>query len=339
MKTNKFRILFAVMAMLSLTVLFSCDDDTNKGGAPEIENVSLAKNDSLVEFGFADNMYIIRGKNFTGTRKIYFNDVDTYFNATLVTDNVILVTIDRNTPYENVPSELKVETPGGTDTYSFRVLPPAPAIVSFNPINAAAGEQFTIYGSYFLEPKVSVGGVEATVVSSTLTQIVAVMPPGSDRKYVKVTTDSGSNTWMVSAVGTAIYDDAFYAPWNFESWNNHTYETDFAKAFQGTSFIKKTIPGWDNIQGNWGWQENMSQYTGIHFAVRSEDVGNLIWIFNGTGWSMNSHSFATGPIWTDVKITWEEMGGIPAAMQNLSFQENTGKTHVYYFDNIGFTVD
>ena len=85
MKTNKFRILFAVLAIMSLTVLFSCDDDNNSaGGTPTIESVSLAKNDSLVEFGFADNMYIIRGNNFSGTKKIYFNDLDTYFNATLV---------------------------------------------------------------------------------------------------------------------------------------------------------------------------------------------------------------------------------------------------------------
>lgn len=341
MKTKKFSILFALLAMLCCTVLFSCDDDSTSGGAPEIENVSLAKNDSLVAFGFADNMYIIRGKNFTDTRKIYFNDVDTYFNATLVTDNIIFVTINRTTPYENASDELKVVTPGGTAVYNFRVLPPAPAISSFTPINAAEGQQFTIYGSYFLNPQVSVGGTTATVVSSTLTEIVAIMPPGSDRKYVKVTTDSGSSTWNVSAVGTAIYDDAFYAPYTIESWNNHEYVTSAADAFQGVTFIKKNIPGWDNIQGNWVWDESASQYTGIHFAVKSDTDGKLEIIFNGNWSNISTRVFTTTSTWKDVKLTWADLGltGPPAAIQNITFKESSGATHVYSFDNIGFTID
>nr|WP_322623487.1 IPT/TIG domain-containing protein [uncultured Flavobacterium sp.] len=342
MKTNKFRILFAVLAIMSLTVLFSCDDDNNSaGGTPTIESVSLAKNDSLVEFGFADNMYIIRGNNFSGTKKIYFNDLDTYFNATLVTNNTILVTINRNTPYENVSSELKVVTPGGEAVYSFRVLPPAPAITSFNPINAAEGEQFTIYGSYFLEPSVSVGGVNATVVSSTLTQIVAVMPAGSNRKFVKVTTDSGSNIWNVSPVGTAIYDDAFYSPWTIDPSSNHEFVTNPADAFQGTTFFKKSIPGWDNIGMNWVWDERSAQATGIHFAVKSDAAGKLEVIFNGDWSTITTRQFTTTTNWTDVRLTWADLGlsGAPAALQNITFKESSGATHVYSFDNIGFTID
>lgn len=339
MKNNKFKFLFGLLAMFAVTLFISCNDDNNSGGAPEIENVSLAQNDSLVEYGFADNMYIIRGKGFITTQKIYFNETDTYFNSTLVTDDVILVTIDRDTPYENVTDELKVVTKYGTATYHFPVAPPAPAVTSFNPVNAAEGEQFTIYGSYFLDPVVTVGGVQAQIVSSSLTEIVAVMPAGSANKYVKVETISGESEWDISAVGTAIYDDVFYDPWTIEAWNNHVFVTDQSKAFQGTTFFKKDIEGWGNIQSNWGWQEGMSAYTGIHFAVRSDDDGKLVWIFNGSGWGDATHTINTGTQWTDVRITWDQMGGVPAAMQNISFQEFTGGNHTYYFDNFGFTVD
>lgn len=340
MKLFNIKAVFALVAITALSVFVSCsDDDSASGGAPVIDSVSLAQNDSLVEYGFADNMYIVRGKGFTNTQKIYFNETDTYFNATFVTDEVILVTIDRDTPYENASDELKVVTPKGTAVYHFVVAPPAPSVKSFNPVNAAEGEQFTIYGSYFLDPVVTVGGVEAEIVSSTLTQIVAVMPAGSDGKYVTVSTLSGDSEWSTTAVGSALYDDAYYNGFLYEDWNNQVYITNEEEAYQGTTFIKKAISGWDNIQSNWGYDESVSQYTGIHFAVRSDDVGKLVWIFNGNGWGDATHAIITGPEWVDVRISWEDMGGMPAAMQNISFQEFTGTAHNYYFDNFGYTVD
>lgn len=340
MKTfNVKNILGALSAMAVILFAASCssDDDSSGGAAPVIESVSLAENDSLVEQGYADNMYIIRGNNFTGTRKIYFNETDTYFNSTFVTDNVILVTIDRNTPYADTVDELRVVTTGGEAVYSFIVAPPAPEVTSFNPVNAAEGEEFTIYGSYFLDPVVMVGGVEAEVVSSTLTEIVAIMPAGSQYKRVSVETISGDSEWG-TAVGTAIYDDVFYAPWDIEAWNNHEYVTNQAEAAQGTTFIKKEISGWDNIQGNWGWDDQLSQYTGIHFSLRSDDDGKLVLIFNGANWGDENFAVETGTQWTEYSFTWEELGGMPEALQNISFQEFTGNTHNYYFDNIGFTV-
>jgi hypothetical protein len=208
---------------------------------------------------------------------------------------------------------------------------------SFQPVNAPDGSQITIYGSFFLDPVVTIGGVEAEIVSSTLTQIVAIVPPGSNHKYVTVSTISGESEWG-TAIGTAIYDDAFYAPWDIEAWNNHEYVVDQEKAYQGTTFIKKTINGWDNIQGNWAWNDQLSQYTGIHFWVRSDDAGKLVFVFNGSGWGDATKAITTGPEWTEFRYTWAELGN-PAALQNLTFQEFTGAAHNYYFDNFGYTVD
>ncbi|SFQ56629.1 IPT/TIG domain-containing protein [Flavobacterium akiainvivens] len=338
MKTFNIKAVFAVLALAVVSLFVSCsDDDGASGGAPVINSVSLAQNDSLVEYGYANNMYIIRGKGFTNTQKIYFNETDTYFNSTLVTDEVILVTIDRNTPYENTTEELKVVTPGGTATYHFVVAPPAPAVTSFQPVNAADGAEITIYGSFFLDPVVTIGGVEAEIVSSTLTKIVAVVPAGSNHKYVTVTTISGESEWG-TAIGTAIYDDAFYAPWDIESWNNHEYVTDQEKAYQGTTFIKKEMSGWGNLQGNWAWNDQLSQYTGIHFWVRSDDAAKLQLIFNGSWDDNTAWQFTTSDQWQEVRFTWAQLGS-PAALQNISFKEFTGATHNYYFDNFGYTID
>lgn len=317
----------------------SSEDDSGSGTPPVIEKVSSAADPELtaITVGYAANIYVIHGSGFATTQKIYFNDTDTYFNQTLVTDTDIFVTIDKDTPYANASNKLKIVTANGEAEFDFVVAPPAPELHSFQPVNAADGEQVTLYGNFFLDPVVTVGGTQATIVSSSLTEIIAVLPPNSQYKKITVTTISGDSEWG-TAVGTAIYDDAFYAPWTIESWNNHEYVTDATKAYQGTTFIKKVIPGWDNIQGNWAWDDQISQYTGIHFFLRSDDPGKLVWIVNGTGWGMDSHAIVTTTEWQEVRLTWEQMGN-PAALQNLSFQEFTGSSHNYYLDNIGYTVD
>ncbi|UMY65410.1 MULTISPECIES: IPT/TIG domain-containing protein [unclassified Flavobacterium] len=336
MKTFVYFLLAGSMAMVGT----SCSSDSEgSGGAPMIESVAAAADANLepVTVGYAANMYVIHGSGFATTQKIYFNDTDTYFNPVLVTDTDIFVTIDRDTPYADVSNKLRVVTKNGEAEFDFVVAPPAPGVHSFNPINAADGQEITIYGSYFLNPVVMVGNNQAQVVSSTLTEIHAILPAGSQNKKVTVTTISGSAEYG-TAVGTAIYDDVFYSPWNIESWNNHEYVTNFAQAAQGTTFIKKSIEGWGNIQGNWNWNDQLSNYTGIHFFLRSDDAGKLVWIVNGNGWGNADHAITTSKDWKEVRLTWAQLGN-PAALQNISFQEFTGSTHNYYIDNIGFTVD
>lgn len=333
----------SVLTAVAALALGSCSQEEDRqsfaNAAPEIDNVIIADTLEIIPttIGYANNMYIIQGKALGTTQKVYFNDTESYFNPALGTDNAVFVTIDRNTPYENAPNKLRLETLYGTVEYDFVVAPPAPDVHSFNPINVADGGEITIYGTFFLDPVVTVGGVEADIVSSSLTEIRAILPAGSQLKKVKVTTISGSSEYG-TAVGTAIFDDAFYAPWDIESWNNHEYVTNHALAAQGNVYIKKSIPGWDNLQGNWGWNDQLSEYTGIHFFVRSDDEGKLVWIVNGNGWGDESHAIITTPQWQEVRLSWADLGN-PAALQNISFQEFTGSTHVYYFDNFGFTVD
>jgi len=338
MKNFKFKLLILVF---SLAIITSCsNDDTNNGKNPPIINsVSPADDPDLqpVTQGYANNMYVIQGSGFSSAQKIYFNDVDTYFNPTLVTDNSIFVTIDVDTPYEGGSNKLIVVTKNGRAEYDFIVAPPAPVVQGFQPVNALEGEEVTIYGNYFLDPVITFDGIPATIISSSLTELVVVMPANAQHKYVEVETISGSTSWG-TAVGTAIYDDNFYAPWTIESWNNHEYITDLSAAFQGTTFIKKEIAGWDNIQGNWDYDDQISEYTGIKFAVRSDTPGRLVLIFNGNNWGNTDFAVNTTTEWTEFKFTWDQLNN-PAAVQNISFQEFTGETRNYYFDNITYTID
>ena len=308
-KQNLIKPLMLVFMFVSL--LSSCSDeeenDMVSSGPPVIESVSRAEAGDLtpITIGYANNMYIIQGSGFASVEKIYFNDTDTYFNPALVTDNTIFVTIDQNTPYENASSILKVVTANGTVTYQFVVAPPAPQVTrGFQPVNANEGDQVTIYGNFFLDPIVTFGSIEATIVSNTLTEIVAIIPAGAQNKYLTVTTISGESS-----------------------------------AYQGETFIHKEISGWDNIQSEWIWDDQISAYTGVRFAVKSDTPGTLIFLFNGNYWGDETRAFDTTTEWQVISYSWEELGGMPDGVQNISFQEFSGESHNYYFDDFSYTVD
>lgn len=96
------------------------------------------------------------------------------------------------------------------------------------------GETFKIYGKYFLNPGSKVGTATATIVSSTLTEIVATMPANANDKYVSVTTISGTST-AAQAVGSALsMMTKFKVMQVLLTWSGTPIVTDFADdTFQG----------------------------------------------------------------------------------------------------------
>jgi hypothetical protein len=354
MKNIKFKVFsFVLLAVMSLSIFSSCSDDDNNGASnnpPTIEKVSYSTNEdgtpsdlASITMGKANVTYIIHGTGFKTLKKVYFNDTETSFNPTLVTDTHIFVTININTPYQNQSEKLRVITQYGEAIYDFVVAPPDPVVHSFNPINAPDGGEITIYGNFFLDPIVNVGtDATATVVSSTLTEIHAILPPGSQYKKISVTTISGTTPYG-TAIGTGIFDDAFYSPWDIESWNNHEFITDITKSAQGTTFIKKVMGPWDNIQGNWPWVDQLTAFTGIKFHIRSEVPGTMKFCFNGD-WS-EKHMIATTTTWKEVRFTWADLEN-PTALQNLFTFQNMSKNNAgdgiantIYLDNYSYTVD
>ncbi len=346
------RSFIAIASLFLIGFFTSCSNNDNSSGATTTTIVSVnralnkptdgspAEIDVPTEIGYPNNTYFIKGTGFSTLQKIYFNGVESYFNPTMVTDNVIVVTIDQDTPYENVSSELKIVTKNGTVVYHFVIAPPAPVLTrGFTPVNAAEGSEMTIYGNFFLDPVVTFGTIPATVISSSLTEIKVKVPAGADKNYVTVKTISGTTTTSY-AVGTAIYDDMSYYGLDFPSWNNHTYETD-GTADQGLTHIKKRMDAWGNLQGNWSWFDQLAPYSGIRIAVKAEVPGTLKFIFNGDWSERNLLTVTTG--WNTFIIPWSELGDANH-VQNISFQnmskdaEGNGIANTFYIDNIGFVL-
>lgn len=340
---TKYLLSFLMMASIFVSVLSSCDDNSTDSGSasgPKIESVSLAEEGDLtpVTQGYANNMYILQGTGFSNLQKVYFNGVDTYFNPTLVTDTAIFVTIDINTPYENASNELTIITGTGTFTYTFVVAPPAPQISSYNSINALAGEVITVYGDFFLNPVVTFGTTPATVVSSTLKEIKVTVPAGSDKKYLTVSTISGSAT-ATQSIGSAAYDDAQQGLTGQWDWGPFPRDLFFTEdVYQGKICLKMGFNGWGGYEMAYDGRD-ISAYKSFRIALKGAKDGSLKLVFNGDqgGWSYQIIMPLTTQ-WTVVEVPFSTIGN-PTQFNKLTFQEsgNFGG-NVILMDDFGFVL-
>ncbi|GLB51288.1 hypothetical protein NBRC110019_03270 [Neptunitalea chrysea] len=320
------------------TIITSCNNDDDDFTNPEINSISLASNDSAVVSGYKQNMYIVRGKGFSGVQNIYFNDVDTYFNPTYVTDEVIFVTIDESTPYDYSPESIRIITNGGEAEYSFDVLQPSPTITSFTPNVGSAGVEVTIFGEVFnnLE-SVYFGDAEATIVSFSDTEIVVNAPDIVDPVQITVTTSAGSvvSEDFFGGLSYYIYDDALNSDW----WSGGWGETnDFANTehVNGGSYALKTqINGWSAFQvGNGGASIDASDYSVLQFDVYAESDGNILVSMN-YDYSTNVQvmSLTAGQWYT---LTFSLADFNVSDIQAFAIQEFSGSGNTLYIDNLGF---
>ncbi|SHH38880.1 hypothetical protein [Flavobacterium defluvii] len=352
MKNIKIVSLAACMAwMLSLMLFTSCSNDDNNGseaysGPPVIESVSPSgynedgsmKPLTPVTVGDPKNYYVIHGKGLLSTTKIYFNDYDTYFRPTFVTDTDIIVLIDENTPYANASNKLKVVTKSGTALFDFTVAPPVPTFSGFNFINCAEGDQVTIKGKYFLNPVVTLAKtatlpeVPVTVVSSTLEEIVIKVPANADKRYLAVTNISGTAV-SKEAIGTALYDDKLYGMQWGGPWAGKGVDFEYdGDSYQGEKSWKWEFGQWDG--GNWGFNVDMTPYKAIRMAVKGSKNGQVNFSVNGGP----NYVIPVTTAWVYMEIPLNKLGD-PTSVTMLTFQEsNNDGGNTVLFDDIGFVL-
>ncbi|OXG08393.1 hypothetical protein BC749_104227 [Flavobacterium araucananum] len=350
MKNIKIVSLTACMAwMLSLMFFASCSNDDGASaytGAPVIESVSRSGYDldgkilpsTPVTIGDPKNYYIIHGKGLLSTTKVYFNDFDTYFRPTFVTDTDIIVLIDENTPFADASNQLKVVTGSGTATFDFKVAPPVPTFSSFNFINCAEGDEVTIKGKYFLDPIVTLAktatepAVPVTVISSTLEQIVVKIPANAKYRNLAVTNISGTAT-SLEAIGTALYDDKMYGMQWGGPWSGKGINFDFdGDAYQGEKSWQWTFGPWDG--GNFGFDYDLSPYKAMRIAVKGSKNGQVNFNINDGP----NYVIPVTTTWVYLEIPLSKLGN-PTSVTKLTFQEsNNDGGNTVLFDDLGFVL-
>lgn len=340
---------YFIFLLAVLLVWTACRNDDNEKistSAPTIEFVAASvdqngqpTNLSSINVGYANNTYVIRGTGFATLQHIYFNDYESSFNPNLVTDTNIIVTINQSTPYANVNNKLKLVTKYGTVEYDFTVAPPAPIVDGFQAINAADGDNIIIKGNYFVNPIVKVGETQATISASSLTQITAKLPAGSQGKKVSVTTLSGTATYT-SQVGTSIYDDIFIGSVSNSTWAGDNYNIAYAddpkNIKQGDKAIKWEAKGWSAFQVD-NSPNIPSNAKGIRFYLKGDKAGT------GTLNLILNYSWGTVPVkdinntYTYYEIPWSEFGltSAPSTI-NIVFRNFSGDAFNVYIDDLGY---
>lgn len=339
-----------MILMLSLILFSSCSNDdsasSSAGGAPVIESVMPSGYFAdgtlkpLVPVTLVDpkNYYVIHGKGFLGTTKVYFNDFDTYFRTTFVTDTDIIILVDEATPFANASNQLKVVTDKGTAVFNITVAPPVPTFSGYNFINSAAGDLVTIKGKYFLNPIVNLTktdtqpAVPVTVVSSTLEQVVVKIPANADHRYLSVSNISGTAV-SKEAIGTALYDDQLYGMQWGGPWSGKGVNFDFGgDSYQGEKSWKWDFAQWDG--GNWGFNVDMTPYKSLRMAIKGSKNGQVNFSVNGGP----NYVLPVTTTWVYLEIPLSKLGN-PASVTMLTFQEsNSDGGNIVLFDDIGFVL-
>jgi len=357
MKNIKIVTLTACIAlMLSLMFFSSCSNDDSSGGsgaALVIESVMRTGYDENkvifpidpVTIGIPKNYYIIHGKGLLSTQKVYFNDYDTYFRPTYVTDTDIVIMIDGNTPYADSSNKIKLVTKKGTVLYDFIIAPPLPIIDWFNAMNGAEGDQITIMGNYFIAPIVTLAKTETlpevpvTIVSSTMNEIVIKIPENANYRSISVTNASGTAT-SASAIGSSIYDDKFYAAYSQGGWgidNVNLVNTTASEVAQGAKAIKYDISAWSGLQLDFSDGIPVpAGAVGLRFQMKASTPGAIGMIINQGNWG-SPVPFSLNGKYAEYVIKWADLGlaAAPASITSIVFFNNaTASTQ--YVDDIGF---
>jgi hypothetical protein len=350
MKNLKIVSLAACLALIISLLLFtSCSNDDNadaSSGGPVIESVmpsgynldGTLKPLEPVTLVDPKNYYVIHGKGLLGTTKVYFNDFDTYFRPTFVTDTDIIVLVDEATPFTNASNKLKVVTKNGTAEFDLMVAPPVPTFSGFNYINCAEGDEVIIKGKYFLDPIVTLSAtptqpaVPVEVISSTLEQVVVKIPANADHRYLAVTNISGTAV-SKEAIGTALYDDKLYGMQWGGPWAGKGVNFDFGgDSYQGEKSWQWEFAGWDG--GNWGFNFDMTPYKAFRIAVKGAKNGQVNFNLNGGP----NYVIPVTTSWVYMEIPLDKLGN-PSSVTMITFQEsNNDGGNTVLFDDLGFVL-
>jgi hypothetical protein len=202
-------LLPALLFSAATGVLFFASSCQEEIGPPVITNVRTpdpATADSSVLKAFPGDYIVIQGENFIGLAHVYLNDYDAHFNPIYVTNTNIILQIPSAIPLKGsdptVSNEIRVVTPQGEASYSFKFLSPRPVInFLFFDVPADVDTLIKIYGSNFYEVLrvvFSVNEQEIEVPEFNITNYRIIdfpLPEGAQHNgKVMVITESGSDT-------------------------------------------------------------------------------------------------------------------------------------------------
>ena len=236
----------------------------------QIRNYAPKPGDSLVNTIGPGQWVVISGSNLKGALQIYFDGTQSSFNDALFSDTSAVVLIPSVIAFPLVATgdlnTIRYVTTHGETTFSFKIAPPAPTIISISNENANPGDSVRIYGlNFFFIQNVTYAGTAITHYSGADdgTYIAFIVPPAlSQGGIVSVTTGSGtaSTKYNVNDVETGVLN-------NFDDINNYSW---------GASDITNDVTLCPGGRGNYG-----------RLNVTNVGAYDYAWYNGGRGMNMN----------------------------------------------------
>ena len=202
MKTNNiFKGLCLALAACASLAVTSCKDEPDayeiQGGKPTINfirPVSVEAKDSIITAASMRSTVCVVGENLRSVTALFFNDQPAVLNTSYMTDHTLIVTVPNEIPDLVTDKIYFVTQSKDTVAYDFHVIIPAPVVSSMSNEWAAAGEEVTIVGDYFLDYEdypltVHIGDFtlpRSAIKSITKNRITFVMPEGVPHEKVSV---------------------------------------------------------------------------------------------------------------------------------------------------------
>ena len=158
MNNKIFKGLTATLVACAMMGTTACEDEPDKyeiaSGRPTvnyIRPVALASSDSLLTEASMGTTLCLVGDNLRSITAMMFNDQPAVLNTSYMTDHTLIVTVPNEIPGSVTDKIYMVNNSQDTVTYDFHVVIPGPVVTAMSNEWAAAGEEVTIKGDYFLD--------------------------------------------------------------------------------------------------------------------------------------------------------------------------------------------
>lgn len=335
---NNIKKLVNLFAAIAIFMVVGCENNDSLSDRVSITEVKPIEQ-------YQGDIATLQGKGLDKVNYVFVGAIDAPFTyaagvisfkvpgATLPGKNIITLVIGDK---DRVTSEINV------------LVRPVPTISVITPSAAAAGETVTIYGTNLNNsPSIKVGGVAATVVSSTASKLVFTVPVVANNKVA-------SPIELTTTFGTVASTSTFYASKNlilnselelgagdnFTNWGKwNGGSAMFATSVAGESYYGRALKatGVGAVGGEWKTQFGAdkspttigAKYLVYMWIKGSTAAGSMRFSTSATGGAAYGGAITIGTNWKQVTFTFTANSDATAIVLDMGL-----KTDTYYVDNI-----
>ncbi|MEN0096635.1 MAG: IPT/TIG domain-containing protein [Pedobacter sp.] len=330
---------WACIAIIMLCIGGCKNDETENTTPPTLTGVTnlVNRNTPLTAVGYGE-WIAIQGTNLSTAYKVDFNGTLAKDSLLYGNDNTVTVKIPSQLT-DPINNPITVTTKYGSATLNFQIKQPPPLITSFNPPAGAPNDEVTIVGNYFKGvTSVTIGGVAATIVSNTQTEIKVKVPATISYGSVSVTTPVGTVTAdKTFGLKHVIFDDALRGNWTNTSYSATWDMLHTTIVRRGTySIAHKFTVGFGACRFRSLPTFSTTGYTTLKISIYGGPgtAGKKVRI-SLTPAKLTYDLILSEGSWTDYQIPLVNIGS-PTTIDYITFQEFSGLASQIYIDDVGF---